>query len=362
MTHPYSAPVGAGVEVQNEGGDLLLNGGRAPGDPAPLPRSRYPVLRGVLELANHVYQLSRFRREVEEAILQVPEDFKLRFRRTTLRLRAWPRRKGDPPYALYWITFPPRKNYCEDWLAQVIERLPGRRCWFHRLKIRNSRDLDRAIHRAGLDYARRDVHAFHRRARALNEAHKTLTGALDSVRKILRGKAASDPAATERPPVDPLLLLPRDATVVYSGLLMLDDAIRRHQADAELLVRWARRRPRWQPFRLTFPVDFDHPNGRFLWIDDESGRSFGRLNYRDRKALGLSNRASRFISPIEMQRRLLDRRLKASTSIIRRIRPRIPAAMARAQALLAEARAVPRPQPDANYIPHDLHETEGSWS
>jgi hypothetical protein len=291
-------------------------------------------------------QVHELRVLVEDELRAVPGEFQHAFRKTTLRLRAWPRRKGDPPFALYWITFPPKKEYYDDWMQRAIDKLTPQPRWFHRVKIKTSRDMDRAIHRAGLDFARREVHAFHRRARSLNDAHKILTGTLDGIRKMLESKAGgkgSSPLPPQRLPLG----LPQDLTRVLELIRRLVRTIRQRQDDCRLLVRWARRKPHWQSYRLSFPDDAAHPYGRFLWVDDETGRSYSQLNYRKRRKLGLPSRVSRVIGPFEVQRRVLDRQLKASTSLIRRIKARIPVALRQARACVDAARAEPTPRLDS---------------
>jgi hypothetical protein len=315
------------------------------------------VLPGFSEMAALVLQVHELRLRVEAETAGVPEDFKRTFPKTTLRLRAWPRRKGEPPYALYWITFPPKKDYYEDWLERVVERMNTRPRWFHRVKIRTSRDLDRAIHRAGLDHSRKDVHSFHRQARSLNDAHKILTGTLDGIRKMLESKAGGKVPGRKPSPWPEIvpLGLPRDVSLVLDLILRLEDSICSRLRDCRLLIEWAKRKPRWQTFRLAFREDAEHPYGRFLWIDDGTGRACGQLNYRERRKLGLPSRVSRFIGPFEVQRRVLDRQLKAGTALARRIRQRLPVALRQARACLETARAVPRAGSVMTFNPNNLH-------
>jgi hypothetical protein len=337
--------------VQSGNGDLLLNGGSPPIPAGPTPRTPRGVWQGFLDLEALLLRVQELRRRVETEIEAVPGEFKGAFKRSTLRLRAWPRRKGEPPYALYWITFPPKKEYYDDWMQRAIDKLTPRPRWFHRVKIRTSRDMDRAIHRAGLDYARKEVHAFHRRARSLNDAHKILTGALDVIRKMLESKAGGKGSPTPPPPPG----YPRDLALVLGLVRRLEGTIRARQDDCRLLVKWARHKPRWQTFRLSFPKDAEHPFGRFLWVDDETGRGYGRLSYRERRELGLPSRVSRFIGPFEVQRRVLDRQLKASTALARRIRQRIPVALRQAEACLAAASAEPCWSPGMTYTPNNTN-------
>ncbi len=353
-----SRPADPEGDVQKAIGDLLLNGGSAPTLPEPVPRTRRMLLHGFSELASLLIEVDDLRRRVESNIRAMPEEFKLTFKKTTLRLRAWPRRKGEPPYALYWIVFPPKKDYCEDWLQRTINKVATQPAWYHRVKIRTSRDLDRAIHRAGLDHSRREVHSFHRRARSLNDAHKILTGTLDIIRKMLESKAGGKGSVPPPCPLPPGFIpfgLPQDVILVLDLIWRLESTILQRQADCRLLLQWAKHKPCWQNFRLSFPHDAEHPYGRFLWVDDETGRTYGNLNYRQRRKLGLPSRVSRFIGPFEVQRRVLDRQLKASTGLARRIRQRIPVALRQAKACVVAARDEPRLGLAMTYNPNDLH-------
>ena len=149
--------------------------------------------------------------------------------------------------------------------------------------------------------------------------------------------------------------LPQEVSLGLELVRRLETTICQRQGDCRLLVQWAKRKPLWQSFRLTFPDDAEHPYGRFLWVDDETGRTYGQLNYRDRRKLGLPSRVSRFIGPFEVQRRVLDRQLKASTSLVRRIRQRIPVALRQARAFMRAARAEPHLGLAMTYNPNDLH-------
>jgi hypothetical protein len=330
-------------------GVILLNGGIPVTPSEPIPTTPPKVLQassgddrtsrrtGIVpgEFAGLLLGIHELRLRVEADLLAVPEEFKQAFRKSRLRLRAWPRKKGEPPYALYWIVFPPREDYCEDWLKRVVDQMATRRQWFHRVKIRTSRDMDRAIHRAGLDHCRKEVHAFHRLAWSLNEAHKILTGTLDAIRKMLESRAGgrlpdipSTPPPTLRIPPG----LPRDVELVLELLSRLESLIHRRQDECRVLARLARHKPLWQCYRLTFREDAEHPYGRLVWVSEETGQAFSHLDYRKRRRLGLPSRVSRFISPFELQRRKLDRLLKASTSLASRIRQKIPVALRKARA------------------------------
>jgi hypothetical protein len=292
--------------------------------------------RGVLrDLAGLILGIHELRLRVQADLLAVPEEFKQAFRKTRLRLRAWPRKKGEPPYALYWIVFPPKKDYCEDWLKRVIDQMETRRQWFHRVKIRTSRDMDRAIHRAGLDHCRKEVHAFNRLARSLNEAHKILTGTLDAIRKMLESKAGGRFPDTPVPPPPANGIpvgLPRDLTFLLGLVWRLEGLIHRRQDECRMLARLARRKPLWLRYRLIFREDAEHPFGRLVWVNEETGQTVSQLNYRQRRRLGLPPRVCRFIGPVELQRRKLARLLRASTTLAGRIRQRIPVSLRKARA------------------------------
>jgi hypothetical protein len=320
----------------------------------PSPRTAYTPLPTTVvfeTLRDLVYRVYDARCDVEREFQSLTEKFNARFPRTTLRLRVWPRKKGEQGFALYWIHIPARKVFFEHGVEQLVEAAlkklrkgsyrptEERVRWFYRLKIKTSRDLDHAIHAGGLDHSRREVHEIHRQAMALNQAHKILTGVIDGLRKMLEsragGKVEGFPA--ERFP-DHLQLraVPADVNRVLRLLWRLESWVDHRQIECRELTHTVRRKPLWQPYRLHFLEDPEHPYGRFVWIDDNTGRRHASLNYRVRKSLGLSERISRQVSPVEALSRKLDRPLRQSVALIRRIKLKVPAGLKQAAACLGK--------------------------
>lgn len=349
MSLDHSQPDTSAMAGQKPRGLFIFNGGVPSGESDHIPKSPRVVLhekdflRETVvfdDLRRLVLWANALRGRVETAIEDLPKEFNRAFRRTTLRLRAWPRKKGDPPFALYWIHLPPRRKIVEDFIERVLEKMEARRRWHFRLKIRTSRDLDRAIHRGGLDHSRREVHRFHRRAGSLNQAHKILTGALDSIRKMLQSKAGGRlPGFDPGPSPYPSGFVP-DVDRLVGMIWRLERVIQKLQGNCHDLVHAARHKPLWQPYRLAFPEDREHPYGRFLWVCDVTGRTYSTLSYRVRRRLGLADRVSRMISPFEAARRRADRALRASVALVRRIKLKVPPAIRQATALLAAAGGV----------------------
>lgn len=292
------------------------------------------------ELSQGMLALQELRRVVEGWMQQLPEEFNREFPRTPLRLRAWSRRKGEPPFALYWIRIPPRKLH-ENFLDQVIARV-GRvnKPFFIRLKIRTSRELDRAIHRGCLDSHRRKVHAYHRRAEALNQAHKVLTGALDTIRKVLNSRAGGKVhgfASTTAPPKIHLESYSRDIHRLLDLAWRFEKVLWVHQRKCRNLCDDVKCTPGRHRYRLQFAQDRQHPYGRFLWLDAMTGLSYSSMTDRAKRKLRMFPSVRELITPFEIERRRLAGLLKRSTALIRRIRSRIPTAIRRASEWITQA-------------------------
>lgn len=88
---------------------------------------------------------------------------------------------------------------------------------------------------------------------------------------------------------------------------------------------------------MTFSQDRQHPYGRFLWLCQETGRTYTALGDRERRRLGIADRVSREISPVEAVRRRLGRALMASVALVRRIKLKVPPAIRQATGFLAAA-------------------------
>ena len=285
-------------------------------EPAPPP---FPLF---LELRQSIQEIYQLRISVEGRMEDLKKIYNRSAPRSRLRLRPWSPRKGEPPYAVYWVFLTKKKKYFEDRTLKAIDRLRPR--WFERLKIRTLRDLDLAIHRAGLDAVRPALHEFHDNVLALNEAHRVLARGLDSVRKMLASLAAGKglavptlPAEAEQP------WLSDEVRGLADHAWRLECLIRRTTNDLELLSRLQRRQPGWIRFRLEFRRGKDHPYGRLVWRDRETRSTFASLDDRTKRKLGIPAHMRGVLTPFELDRRQLMRDLKDRTSLVRRLRTKL---------------------------------------
>lgn len=256
-----------------------------------------------------------------QAVERKMEDLKDRFNdsvpKTLLRLRPWPRRKGEQPYALYWIFFRRiRPTFDSRTFRQVENRKPRR---FRRLKIRNRTDLSEFIHLARLDAHKFLVLRFHDRAQALNEAHRILARALDSVRKMVSGRVSADAHCPPFPDARFPFLAPRFYPWV-ERLWRVGWSLRKRSLELFALARENGLECRGHRYRLRFIEDPDHPYGRLLWRDELSRVSHSSLPDRERRKLRVPPEERRAIAVYERPRRLLTRRLRELTTFMKRIR------------------------------------------
>ena len=256
--------------------------------------------------------------------------------RSLLRLRPWPRTKGGPPYALYWIFFQRRRPRYDEWTFRRIEDRKPRR--FRRLKIRTRADLSAYVHLARLDAHRQGVYLYHDRAQALNEAHRVLARALDSVRKMVSGRAAQCWVPDEVPPLD----CSRFLGVADRHLFWIDElwrvgwAMRGLSDDMRQFAENRRQSFPRQRYRLVYHEDSDHPYGRLIWRDGLSGASFSSMPDRLRRKLRISR--SDFIADAEALRRRYTKRLQTYAKLVKRIRLKLGHALKVGRAAFDRAR------------------------
>jgi hypothetical protein len=293
-------------------------------EPAPPP---FPLF---LELRRSIQEIYELRISVEGRMEDLKKTYNASAPRSRLRLRPWSRRKGEPPYAVYWVFLTKKKKIFEDQTLKAIDSLRPR--WFRRLKIRTRRDLDLAIHRAGLDTVRPALHEFHDNLLALNEAHRVLARGMDSVRKMLASRAAGKglvapplPAETEQS------WLSDEVRRVADHAWRLECLIRRTTNDLEVLSRLQGRQPGWVRYRLEFRQGKDHPYGRLVWRDRKTRATYARLDDRTKRKLGIPAHLRGVLTPFELDRRQLMRDLKDRTSLVRRLRTKVREVMELAQ-------------------------------
>jgi len=300
------------------------------------PPPPYPIFE---ELRIKQDELIGLRLEVESRMEALKEAFNSRMPRSRLRLRPWSRRKGEPPYALYWVFLTKKRRLFENssWPTEKDQR-PR---WFKRLKIRTRWDLDLAIHRAGMDAVRRDVHRFHDDLVALNTAHQLLARGLDSIRKMMGSRAAG---SMLNPPSVPRLCAEWSVTEETAPLLnhawRLECLIRRTTGDLIILARHQSKQPGWIRFRLEFHQGNAEPYGRLVWRDQVTRSTYASLDDRTKRKLGVPVAMRELLTPFELSRRDLTRALKEQTSVLRRVRAKAAHVNQQARALLGALKAI----------------------
>lgn len=284
-----------------------------PLEPASPP---FPIVE---EIQLRVRKLSVLRLSVEHRMEALKEAFNASMPRSRLRLRPWSRRKGEPPYAVYWILLTRKRRFFENRTWQAIEDMRPR--WFKRLKIRTRRDLDLAIHRAGMDAVRHGVHRYHDDVLALNEAHRSLARGMDSIRRMLSGRdAGKGLTSPELPEELDGRWLSDDVRGVTRSAWRLECLVRRTTNDLALVSRLQSRQPGWIRYRLEFRQGKDHPYGHLVWRDLETRSTYACLDDRTKRRLGIPAHMRGVLTPFELNRRDLIRELKSRTSLLRRIR------------------------------------------
>jgi hypothetical protein len=255
---------------------------------------------------------------VESRMVSLKESFNDAMPPSLLRLRPWPRYKGGPPYALYWIYFRRRRPQYD---SNTFRRLEARKpCRFRRLKIKTRADLSDFIHLARLDLQKRGIFDCHDRALALNEAHKVLARVLDSLRKIVNGKAAQIDYTQDFPDFDPTRFIGFGDRIFSSmdHLWRLGWTMRSLTDQLRDLAEHRRQlHPRLR-YKLVYLEDSEHPYGRLIWRDDLTRTSFSSLSDRHRRRLHIPK--SERIADFERTRRELTKRLQGYAGVVKRIR------------------------------------------
>jgi hypothetical protein len=294
------------------------------------PPPPYPILE---ELRSKQDEIRGLRLKVESRMEALKEAFNSTMPRSRLRLRPWSRRKGEPPYAVYWILLTKKRTLFEysSWPTEP-DRRPR---WFKRLKIRTRRDLDLAIHRAGMDAVRRNVHRFHDDLVALNAAHQALARGLDSIRKMMGSRAAG--SQLNPPMVPPLrdeLSITWETAPLINHAWMLECLLRRTTGDLVTLAHLQSKQPGWIRFRLEFRQTKSEPYGRLLWRDLETRSTYASLDDRTKRKLGIPASMRALLTPYELSRRERARALKEQTGVLRRVRTRAAKVLQEARTLL----------------------------
>lgn len=274
------------------------------------------LLRSMLEDLDDVERCMKLLRE---KYLEVDKS-------VSLLLRPWSRKKGYPPYAIYWVRLCRKQRRFDPDTGKEVDD-DSRPRWFKRLKIRRVWDLDLAIHRAGLDHDRPRIHRFHAEAQVLNETHRALARAFDSARKSLGGRVAG--AGLEAPPI------PYDEGWLPSGILSLaipawrlECLLQRTNSDLALLAKIQERQARWLGLRMELrPISEEHPVGKLVWRHLETRATYSRLNDRTKRKLGLSVEKRKAITSFEVEHRRLVAGQKAGLSIARKLNATAHAAM-----------------------------------
>jgi hypothetical protein len=279
--------------------------------------------RPVKEIRDRLAELDRLQRDIEYRMAALPERFTQSVPRARLRLRAWRRQKGGPPYAVYWIIMNRRRIPEFRW-ERDKPTFP-----FRRRKIRTRQDLDDAIFLGMACNARRTVYRYHAEVRALNAAHASIARAVEAIRKRLHPYREFAPDE----PADLHLWHGLDFRRVRRLLHGFESHLDSVQVDLQRLDLDMSILP-ILPFRLVYEQDLDHPYGRLRWRRIRDGRMMPPLTDRLKRELRLDPEIRRRITPYEVQRRRTMRRLTAATSVLRSIQTPLPWLLPKALTLL----------------------------
>ena len=267
-------------------------------------------------------EVVRLLEAVEQRMESLKDSFNDSVPKSLLRLRPWPRRKGESPYALYWIFFQRiRRTFDPYTFRETTEQKPRR---FRRLKIRTRADLSAAAHLARLDAHRREVFEFHDRAQALNEAHRVLARSLDSIRKMVSGRIGE---CFDCPPLKDSRFAHAPFRV-YRWIERLWNVGWTIRQTTDFLRQLAASRRELYPrcrYRLHFCEDSEHPYGRLLWRDELSRVSYSSLTHRERRRLRIPRSES--VADFEWARRMYARRLHGLARLVKRIRLKLSYAL-----------------------------------
>lgn len=302
-----------------------------------------------------ILRLHSLRRRIRSQMEVLPGFFNREAGLGRLRLRACSYRKHESPYRLSWILMARRRVH-----PDIPSFLAPKPKWpFKSLSIRNSRDLDTAIHRGLMDSRRKLVFAYHRKACTLNAASKLLSSALLGLRKLLSRFEPETHIATSLLRL-PSYDLPPD---VRRCLCLLRGAILSLNSVQDALEGIAWRYDSATPVPKVFlalSVDQEHRYGRLLWVHRHLGPCYTALTDCEKRRMRLSGDERKLLTPFELERRSVSKSLSKITGILRQIRLRIPAAVRRGNTILMEGgyaliadRALPEsrgvPQPPSGF-------------
>ena len=252
---------------------------------------------------------------IEARMLLLQTTFNQEVPHGRLRLRPYRRSKDGPPYAVYWILISRRRL---DGVTG-IRRKP--RYPFRRVPVNSRQDLDDALYHGAISSRREVVYRTHARLAALNDAHASISGAVEAIRRNLQGFLPQAPTR------DPLRRAEAYLTAFEDAL---DDARSELQAiDAEMRIL-----ADYLPLRLVFEVDAEHPYGRLRWRWTRDGRPELPLTDRRKRELRLPRELWRDFTPFEGRRRRAAARLARLTRIARRVKTRVLPVPARVRDLL----------------------------
>jgi hypothetical protein len=313
----------------------------------PDPRTKsivfHTLRRGFLDLL-------ALRRRIESRMRTLPLDFNASVPSTTLHLRAWTRGLDGPPYALYWILIHPASRYFNSWLDQTIHNLEPRKRPFSYVSIHTPRDLDTAIHRGILDGYRPLVRGYHNLALALNGGHQIVSVALDSVRKLLSRKTL-DPALQDESPDPPGELAPLHESAktrtLMERLWVLETRLSRAVGELRHMVEHHHPNMVPPPYKL---VLFEVPGPPFVrlgWKNADTGCVHNGLTDLEMRSLDFSPDDRRALSPYELVRRRLTRRLELEAVTAENLSNAIFPALERATPVLDQADTLP-PLPEGH--------------
>jgi len=278
------------------------------------------------EIRDWLAHLDRLQQAIEHRMEAIPDRFNGSVPRGRLRLRAWRRQKDGPPYAVYWILMNRRRIREFRWQREKPV-FP-----FRRRKIRTRQDLDDAIFFGMVCKARRMVYRYHAQVTALNAAHASIARAVEAIRKRLHPYREFAPDE----PVDLRLWRGRDFRRVRTLLHGFEAHLDSVQLDLQRLDLDMSIMPNL-PFRLVYEQDLDHPYGRLRWRRVRDSMMMPPLTDRLKRQLRLDPETSKLITPYELKRRGAMRRLKAATSVLRRIQSPLPWLLPNVLAILQEA-------------------------
>lgn len=308
-----------------------------PLDPRPASLVFHSLRRGFLDLLE-------LRQRIEARMRTLPLDFNASVPSTTLHLRAWTRGLNGPPYALYWILIHPASRYFNSWLDQTIHNLEPRRRPFSYVSIRTPRDLDTAIHRGILDGYRPLVRGYHHLAVVLNGRHQIVSVALDSVRKLLSRKTLDPALQADCPdPPDELAPLHESAKTrtLMERLWVLETRLSQAVGELRYMADNHHRNGVPPPYKLVLFGLPGLPFVRLVWKNADTGCVHNGLTDLQMRSLDFSPDARRALSPYEIVRRRLTRRLELEAFTAENLSNAIFPALERAKPALDQADTLP---------------------